>query len=109
MQKAHGTRGIDLADILGFTIGFCFLPSSLCLMAVLLLTYFERPGRLEASESHKRSRAFALKPSAAPEPGPDRASSARLGGVARQEDTARNGAEPMFQSFSRPSVAQPRC
>jgi hypothetical protein len=48
MQKAHTNPGIDLADVLGFTIGFCFLPSVVCLMAVLLLTYFERPGRLDA-------------------------------------------------------------
>jgi hypothetical protein len=45
MQKAHGTPGIDLADVLGFTIGFCFLPAALCVMAVLLLTYFEHPVR----------------------------------------------------------------
>jgi hypothetical protein len=45
MHKAHVKPGIDRADIFGFTIAFCFLPSALCLMAVLLLTYFERPVR----------------------------------------------------------------
>ena len=66
MQKAHTRPGIDLADVLGFTIGFCFLPSVVCLMAVLLLTYFERPGRLEA-------RMLAFKGSALPAPRPGRA------------------------------------
>lgn len=45
MQKAHGTSARGVADVLGFTIAFCFLPSALCVMAVLLLTYFERPWR----------------------------------------------------------------
>jgi len=58
MHKAHGTPGIDLADVLGFTIGFCFLPSALCLMAVLLLTYFERPRRREGSDGHRPNKAL---------------------------------------------------
>ena len=69
MQKAHTRPGIDLTDVLGFTIGFCFLPSVLCLMAVLLLTYFERPGPLEVRDGHKRSRILAFKASALPEAG----------------------------------------
>lgn len=62
MQKAHTRPGINLTDVLGFTIGFCFLPSVLCVISVLLFTYFERPASLPI-------KMLAIKRSALPEAG----------------------------------------
>ena len=88
MQKAHTKPGIDLADVLGFTIGFCFLPSMLCVMAVLLFTYFERPAPLDV-------RMLAFKGSALPEAG--------------QDDAAASGAELKQATLSGRPQAAPRC
>jgi hypothetical protein len=45
MNKSRGKWAVDRGGVLGFTIAFCFLPSALCLMAFLLLTYFHRSVR----------------------------------------------------------------
>ena len=42
MRRIEGIAVMDRAQVLGFTVGFCFLPSALCLMGFFLLTYYER-------------------------------------------------------------------
>jgi hypothetical protein len=44
-MTTHGRTVIDRADVLGFTLAFCFLPSAICLSAFFLLTYFHRSVR----------------------------------------------------------------